>query len=287
MIVMIFLILFLTIAIIGFGYSAYLDLRYTEFPDWLPYLIIIAAIVSRFAYYFSVSGFTMATLYLAAPMLATGAIFLGLGILLYYAGQWGDGDAWLLGGMGFLFPDSAGLFVSTSGIPFPLILILNFFLVSLVYMIIYSIILGLIKKDVNMEFVRILKEKRIKTGVMIVIFFMLSLVLSSFMIFYRGILPSFSMMLFPFFLSAMIIFFHYGKAIENKAFRKHIDVSDLREGDVIMDGKWVGVTQNDIKKIQKKGGKIWIKEGVRFAPVFIITIIITALFGNLMMFFIF
>ena len=284
MIFMIFIAIFLAIAVIGFGYSAYLDLRYTEFPDWLPYSIIIVSVISRIAYHVSLTGLTIATAYSIIPMAVTGLVFLGFGLLLYYMGQWGDGDAWLLGGMGFLFPDSGGLLVETGGIAFPFVIIFNFFIVSLVYMIGYSLILGMRKKEINKEFVRTLKKNRIRIELMIAAFFALFMGLSSYMYFFRGIPPALSTFLFPFFISFMIIFFYYGKAVEKKAFKKQIDVKDLREGDVIMDGKWVGVTSTDIKKLQKKGGKIWIKEGVRFAPVFIITILVTLLLGNVIMF---
>ncbi len=284
---MIFIAIFLVIAVFGFGYSAYLDLRYTEFPDWLPYSIIIAAIASRTAYYVSLTGLTLTTVYATIPMFVTGLVFLGFGLLLYYAGQWGDGDAWLLAGVGFLFPDSAGLGVFTGAMPFPVVIILNFFMISLVYMIIYSLIVGMKNKEINREFFKILKKERIKTEVMITIFFVFAAALSLFMYFYRGLVPSLSMILFPFFIAAMIIFFHYGKAVEKKAFKKEIDAKDLREGDVVMDGKWVGVTAEDIKKLQNKCGKIWIKEGVRFAPVFIITVLITLFLGNVITYFMF
>ena len=95
------------------------------------------------------------------------------------------------------------------------------------------------------------------------------------------------MIVFPFFLSAMLVFFFYAKAIEGRAFRRKVDVSELCEGDVVMDGKWIGITKNDIKRLQKGGGKVWIKEGVRFAPVFVITVIATLILGNMMMYFIF
>ncbi|MBN2101252.1 MAG: hypothetical protein JW716_00075 [Candidatus Aenigmarchaeota archaeon] len=284
---MIFIAIFLAIAVIGFGYSAYLDLRYTEFPDWLPYSIIIASVIARVTYYISFMGFTETALYAMIPMAATGLAFLGFGLLLYYAGQWGDGDAWLLGGMGFLFPDSGGLLVETGGISFPLVIIFNFFIVSLVYMIFYSLILGMRKREINKEFVNILRKNKLKIELMIASFFLLFAALSSYMYFFRGMQPSLSMIMFPFFISFMIIFFHYGKAVEKEAFKKQIDVKDLREGDVIMDGKWVGVTEEDIGKLQKKGGKIWIKEGVRFAPVFIITILVTLFLGNVIMYIMF
>ncbi|NOX71297.1 MAG: hypothetical protein GXO64_01175 [Candidatus Micrarchaeota archaeon] len=284
---MIFETIFLSIAIIGFGYSAYLDLRYTEFPDWLPYSIIVAAVISRTAYYLSVFGLTQTALYSIGVMLGVGLVFLGFGLLLYHLKQWGDGDAWLLGGLGFLFPESSPFAIYAGNIAFPLIIVFNFFIISLIYMIAYSAVLGVRNKDINKEFMKIMKEKRTYILSMIVALFAFFTASNFFLIHYSGIRPSVPMLILPFFLSAMIIFFNYAKAIEKKAFRKRIDVKELKEGDVVMDGKWVGVTAEDIKKLQKKGGKIWIKEGVRFAPVFILAVIATLLLGNIMTFLVF
>ena len=37
----------LAIGVVGFGLAAYWDLKTTEFPDWLPYTMIILALLVR------------------------------------------------------------------------------------------------------------------------------------------------------------------------------------------------------------------------------------------------
>ena len=69
-------------------------------------------------------------------------------------------------------------------------------------------------------------------------------------------------------------------------FKRKIDASRVRIGDVPIGYRWKGLTEKEVQKIKKKGNKITIKEGVRFAPVFVITIILTILFGNLLFIFI-
>ena len=122
-------IVLLFISILGFGAAGYLDLKTTEFPDWLPYSIIIASIAVRAVFSFIMGDFTILT-----NSFIIGGIFLGIGLALYYTNQWGDGDAWLLGAMGFVFPDPAGFSAMTSSamvsFPFPITLISNMFFVA-------------------------------------------------------------------------------------------------------------------------------------------------------------
>ena len=84
----------------------------------------------------------------------------------------------------------------------------------------------------------------------------------------------------------MMLFWIYAKAIEKTAFRKTIPASQLREGDVILESKiWDGLTKHQAEQLRKSNKKYTIKEGVRFGPVFLITIIITILYGNLFLLF--
>ncbi|NIO23255.1 MAG: hypothetical protein GTN38_04485, partial [Candidatus Aenigmarchaeota archaeon] len=136
-------LILLAIGIAGFGLAGYLDLRYTEFPDWLPYSIIVLALVVR-----GVFAFLENDLWIIGNSVFVGVGFLALGLVLYFLRQWGDGDAWLLGSLGFLFPNESGFAVG-SVLPFPLTLLFNFLFISLVYLIAYSIFLGLKKREVN------------------------------------------------------------------------------------------------------------------------------------------
>jgi len=91
--------------------------------------------------------------------------------------------------------------------------------------------------------------------------------------------------MFPPLLVAILIFVHYGRFIEKNLFKRKIKVKDLRVGDVPVGDKWRVLTHKEVKELKKKGGEIWIKEGVRFAPVFIITMLVTLFYGNLMLLF--
>ena len=66
-------------------------------------------------------------------------------------------------------------------------------------------------------------------------------------------------------------------------FKRKIKTSELREGDVILDGRWRGLTKKEVAEIRRRGKYAWIKEGVRFAPVFIITMLISIFYGDLIL----
>ena len=50
---------------------------------------------------------------------------------------------------------------------------------------------------------------------------------------------------------------------------------------MIENGIWVGVTESDIKKIRQEKKSVVIKEGIRFVPVFALTLAVTMILGTL------
>jgi Flp pilus assembly protein protease CpaA len=268
----------------GFGLAGYLDLKTTEFPDWLPYSLIVVALALK-ALASSLSG----NITILADSAVVGASFLGLGILLYLTKQWGDGDAWLLGALGFLFPGAASLpFFAGAGdllLPFPVVLLFNFFLVSFGYLIVYSIALGLKNPRVLRRFSGSLKAQARGMLAVIAAFFIGCTVLVYSLNNLLGIpfQQMTGLLSLPLFFAFVVVFVHYGKFVEENLFKRQISVSSLRAGDVPVSGKWRVLNKKEMAALKRKGGKIWIKEGVRFAPVFLITLILTMVFGNLMM----
>ena len=266
------------VGVTGFGMAAYLDLKTTEFPDWLPYSIIASALAIRAVFSFLMNDFSIIT-----ESVLVGMGFLLFGLALYALKQWGDGDAWLLGSLGFLFPDSAGFHVSTF-FPFYITLLFNFFFIAFLYLIIYSIALGLKSPKISKKFFKDLKKDAGRIASIVVIFTVAVVILLYHVsTVYNPPLSFFTnALLFPVLLVALLVFVHYGRFIENNLFRKKIDVKDLKIGDVPVKEKWRVLTEKEVNALKKKGGTIWIKEGVRFAPVFIITIIISLLLGNIL-----
>lgn len=271
----------LAIGIVGFGLAGYWDLKTTEFPDWLPYSMIILALLFR-----GIFGFLENNWWILGDSVFVGVVFLSLGLLLYFLKQWGDGDAWLLGALGFLFPTSS--FQINTFFPLPLAILFNFLLISLVYLITYSIYLGIKNREINKRYIDFIMKQRNKFIILASVFFVVSWgsAILMYMLFSLEITKLIQIIILPFILNFILFFSYYAKIVEKDLFKRKIKTSELKEGDVILEGKWRGLTKTEIKQIKKKYKYVWIKEGVRFAPVFIITMLISIIYGDLMFLFI-
>ena len=272
----------LAIGLAGFSLGAYWDIRTTEFPDWLPYSIIISALGVRalFAFFYSDPA-------ILTGSILTGVLFLGFGLALYYTKQWGDGDAWLLGGLGFLFPTETG-FAPSSQFPFPVTMLFNLFVISFVYLLLYSFGMGIVSRHLSGRFFSQLRND-LKGIARIALAFTAAVTVFSVFALYYFRIPFHALWiaaLSPFILLSILFFMRYGRFIENEVFRKKVPVSKLREGDVLANDRWRGLTREDIQEMQKTGGYVEIKEGVRFAPVFAITLLVTLFYGNLLFLFV-
>ena len=270
----------IVVGVFGFGLAGYLDLRYTEFPDWLPYSMIILAILVWGCASLMLSDFS-----LVMNSLAAGITFLGIGLALYFTKQWGDGDAWLLGAMGFIFPVQLGIGARVGGLeifPFPVMLLFNFFIIGFAYLVLYSLALGAINRRETSRFLKGFSRSRAKLyPITILAAFYAALAI------YASIsyLPPFITYM-PLLLIFLYMFMEYGKFVEKSLFKKKRNVRKLRPGDVLVRSRWRGLTEKEIGDLRKKGGDVWVKEGVRFAPVFVITLLVILIYGNLISLFV-
>jgi len=272
----------LAVGIAGFGLAGYWDLRYTEFPDWLPYSIIIIALLVR-----GVFSILENNLWIIGNSLIVGLIFLGLGLFLYFSKQWGDGDAWLLGALGFLFPNASGFVVRTL-LPFPIMLLFNFLFVSLFYLIIYSVLLGLKRREVKGMYMDYLRGQSRVFLLLVALFFVVSWALALYLYYALSVsLDSLiTVILFPFVLTFVLLFTSYAKVVEEHLFKKKVSVKNLKAGDVVLEGRWRGLKESEIKELKRDKRHVWVKEGVRFAPVFLLSMLISLFYGDLILIFI-
>lgn len=74
--------------------------------------------------------------------------------------------------------------------------------------------------------------------------------------------------------------------VEKYGFKKRIRVDKLKVGDVLVSFKrWRGITEKEIEAIKKSGKTfVTIKEGVRFAPAFLIAYLYTILTNEAILF---
>jgi len=274
-------ILLFVVALIGSIAAGLYDLKTTEIPDEIPYVMMAIGIIGNL-----IKSYLVWSYWPFLLSMIVGLAFLGFGFLMYYLGQWGGGDAKILSGIGFLVPVLPPQISINLMFPFPIGFFFNVFLVGAFYMIVYAVILSFINRDIWSAFLQDLKANA-------KIFTTFNLSLLALLIFsvtlltkYYELIPLNEMIMF----SVMILLISIGffilwkfvKTVEEVGFKKKIPISQLKVGDVPMDYKiWEGITEKELKKIKSSGKKyIWIKEGVRFAPAFPLALIFTILVGD-------
>jgi len=276
------------IGILGSGIAGYFDLKTTEIPDEISLIMIVLGLVIRGAYSL-ISG---EWIFLIIPALISIGFF-GFGLAMYYLGQWGGGDAKILAAMGLLLGVLPGSIVQNSIFPLFFDYFFNVFFVGAAYIIVYAFIIAAMNPKIMREF-----RKNIKDGITETVIFSVALAASIGIVVYLfwSRVGIFSITLPLGLLSGgigLFILWKFLKTIEDVGFRKKIKTKYLREGDMIgedipklnLKSKIIrGLTKEEVIKIKKVKKNIWVREGVRFGPVFCIAAIVTLLYGNLIMF---
>jgi len=263
------------------------DVKTREIPNWLNYSLIAIAISLR-----TLQSITNKDLTYFLYTLLGLAIAAIIGFLMYYAKQWGGGDAKLLVGLGAAFvtyPDELLKFFNPNlNLPFLAILLINLFIAGALYGLIYFLVL-LIKK--RKEFCKELKKTKLKNKQTLLVAILL-LITSLFLKDLRILLISAALLYILLYYTLASI-----KIIENISMYKTINPEKLTEGDwitesIIINNKTIynskspGVKKEQIKeiiKLKQKGliSEVKIKEGIPFMPSFLVSFIISIILGNL------
>ncbi len=266
-----YLLIPLSVAFGGSIIASICDLVTTEIPDNLVHFMMAFGILFYFLYYIFTSNPT--------PLLNSllyGFSFLAFGFLLYFFGQWGGGDAKMLGAIAFLLP-----VLQTPTLNFPLSFLINVFFIGAAYIIVYALIFSFTKPRLFSIFFKSTKKEWKKIVSLFFLIFLgffllqLSFFNASFEISLKNsaYVSSFST------LAALVISFC--KIVEEYGFKKRIPTSKLKVGDVLATSKiWEGLTEKEVRRIKRTKKFVWIKEGVRFAPVFFISILFSLIYGD-------
>ena len=271
--------------------ASWTDLRTREVPDWLNYGLIAAGVgLNVLASIVFHSWWPI--LYSAAGL----GFFVGLGYVLFYAGQWGGGDSKLLMGMGALFGVEFTLvkpFVQLET-QFLVAFLINLLLVGVMYALSYSMILAVKhRRTVLPAFTKQME----RMGMMRYVIIVLTTGLLG-----LAFIPSLPFVRVSIFLLATLLFttfylFAFIKAVEKTCMYKWVLPSVLTEGDwiardVIVDKKRIcgpkdlGIEKKQIAELEKlysqnKIRKVFIKEGIPFVPSFFLGFLVTVYWGNL------
>ena len=281
------------IALIALIIGTITDIKYREVPDWINYCLIFSGIGIRIIY-----SLILFSIFPFLSGIAGLAVCAAIAYAMFYAGQWGGGDAKMLMGLGaliglpvsFIFP-----YVSFSPFPLIILFLINVLLIGAIYGIIYSIVLAFInRKDFLNNFKKRLFDKKM---ILIQKILMISSVLLIIvcLIFLRDttLLKLLLMLLILTYLSFYLLIFT--KAVELSAMFKLVNPEKLTEGDwiakdYIISGKKIcgpkdlGISKKQIKQLiafKKKGkiDKIKIKQGIPFVPSFLLAFILSLSFG--------
>ncbi len=263
------------------------DLKTREVPDSLSYGLIITGLFLHLLGSIIFKDFKFISFNILGIIIA-----IATSLLMFYGKQWGGGDAKLLIGIAAIFypyPETLLSYLSPNlNIPFILILWLNILIIGSVYGIFYSIYLSIKNYQAfSNQFLLLIKNQKIKYFQLIAIFAAIIIIITSVIInSLLLIIPSILILLFP-------LLFVYVKAVENSCMYKTLTLNKLTEGDwavedIYLNGKKVydknsiGIEKKHLllfKDIKDK--KVLVKEGIPFVPSFLIAVIISLIFGNL------
>lgn len=267
------------LAIIWMTFAVIQDIRIREVANWLNFSLIVFALGFRFFYCLFSSdakGDSFAFFYQGLIWLG---IFAILGNLFYYSRIFAGGDAKLMIALGVILPFSNSFIKNFEIVSLFFIL---FLIVGSAYGIAWSIWLAIKNsKKFKKEFYRIFRKY--KNIILFVLAFGIIIMVFGFV--------DVLFLFFGFCLILILFFYIFAKAVENVCMIYEIPVKNLREGDWLYEniklskGKlikkdWEGLTNKEIKLIQKKFKKIKIKQGIPFVPVFFISFLILVYLWN-------
>lgn len=269
---MIEVVFLVSMAVIAIIFSIIQDIRTHEVANWISFSLIVFGLGFRFFWSLFVGfenggGFN----FFYQGLIGLG-IFFVLGNLFYYGKIFAGGDAKLMIALGVIIPFYE-IFKSN------IYLFALFIFLFLISGAIYGLIMGLRitlshKKDFLINFKNKFKKNKsiFYTSLIMSLVFFVSGFYSSFLFFFGVIL-----FVLPY-------FYFWAKTIDDFCMVKNVGVNKLREGDwlyknikignKLIKAKWDGLTKEEIILIQNKLNKVYIREGIPFTPVFLISIIL-------------
>lgn len=273
-----FLVAFVLIWVI---IATIVDLKKREVPDWISFSLIAIVLAARLLFSFIENNYSYILWGLAYL-----ALFFIIAHLFYYARIFAGGDAKLLMGIGVAL--APPLTIAAAGTwPLPFSFIANLLIAGSVYGLLFTAFYAYVNREkFSREFFS--RKKKMPSWLFLLaglVFVILSLATK----FYVFIAFAILIALYPYFYIGI-------KSMERVCLICLVDPRKLTEGDwlaksVKVKGKiikpnWEGLSKKELSLLQKAKKKILVKYGLPFVPAFLLALIITLLFGNLVELFI-
>ncbi len=279
MIISIFIIIALIAVIIG----SYTDIKTLEVPDWLNYSLIAIGLGGNLIYSIATSDFS----YILRSLLGL-AVSIGIGMLMFYTGQWGGGDSKILFGLGALL----GIDYNPFLLGFYLKFVINMLFAGALYGLAWIVFMAIKnRREISKKMKKAFKEKkatkiRLYAGIIAIIGLIIIYALPNLGPKMRILFSVFIIILY--FMNYLFIFV---KIVEEVSMIKLIEPQKLTEGDWIVNeikikGKYItgpkdlGISKEkiiELIKLKKQGKitKVKVKYGIPFVPSFLIALLYT------------
>jgi len=276
-------ILLIIITVIWLTFASISDLKTREVPDWISFSLIIIAVA-----FLLIQVISERSLKLLINPLIFGITFTIIAYTMYYTKQWGGGDTKLLIPLGIIFSTYPELnyFNPILNFPFPMILLINIFVIGTLYCLFYSFYLAIKHKE---RFIKEFKKNEFKKAKIIAVILALSLVIITIYLPYPRNILSLLLSLIILITPYLIAFV---KSVEKGCMFEKISVNKITEGDWVAENIYnnkklilskhnLGVTKKQIEVIKKLKKDVLVKNGLPFIPSFLIAVIVSLIFGSL------
>jgi Flp pilus assembly protein protease CpaA len=279
-------LIFIIISLALLALGTYTDIKTREVPDWLNYSAIFVGFGLRILYSAAYWDYH----YILEGVLGF-AVFFAIAYFMFYAGQWGGGDAKMIMGLGALL----GLSLDVNH--FTVSFIVNVIIIGAIYGLLYSFALIFKNwKGFKKQFVLIITSRDVRRAKRAILITVAALIIISYFVVntYVRIIA----LVIILFLIVMLYLWILIKSVENSAMIKNVPVKDVTEGDwiasdVIVKGKRIcgpkdlGISRRQISRLVKfRVKKVWVKYGMPFVPSFFIAFLIALMWGNIIFWFV-
>jgi Flp pilus assembly protein protease CpaA len=244
------------------------DLRTREISNWLTFSLLAISLLYH-------AGYALFHNDISFFLFAVGgvALFVAIAYLLYYARAFAGGDAKLLMAIGGVLPFASFRDYLFVGLGFVLML----FAVGAVYSLVYTIFCVVPRWRVfSRHFASEIKKLQLFCLGAFVAGIIAGLLAGQVDVLYGA--------LFFFVIACLPFVYVYARSVEKVCFVKFMKPALLTEGDWLVEdvkvrGKFIranvhGLSMNEIALLRRAKKSVWIKQGVPFAPAFLISFVI-------------